>query len=81
MPERDLDPLGRALLERRDRQLVEARGQIYEQRGDEPITVAVVYGSHHIPQVYASLLVTYGYRPGEPDWLTAVVAHRTRAVH
>lgn len=74
MPHHDLGPVGRALLERRDRQLVEALGQIHRQRHDEPITVAVVYGAGHIPEVYASLLVEYGYRPGEPEWLTAIVA-------
>lgn len=80
MPHYDLGPVGRAMLERRDRHLIEALGQIHLQRQHESITVAVVYGAEHIPEVYASLLVHYGYRPGETEWLTAIVAvsHRDR---
>lgn len=74
MPHLDHGPVERAFLERRDRLLVDAIGQIHAQRRGEPITVAVVYGAGHIPAVYAELLVHLGYRPGEPQWLTAIVA-------
>lgn len=74
MPHLDHDLVDRAMLERRDRLLVDALGQIHAQRRGEPITVAVVYGAAHIPAVYAALLVHHGYRPGEPQWFTSMVA-------
>lgn len=70
MPERDHNEFDRVMLARRDRMLVEELGRIHEDRRREPITVAVVYGAAHMRTVYAELLVTYGYRPLEPEWLT-----------
>lgn len=74
MPHLDHGRMERAMLERRDRLLVDALEQIHAERRRERITVAVVYGAGHIPAVYAALLVHHGYRPGKPQWLTAIVA-------
>lgn len=72
MPHLSHGPVDRAVLDRRDQLLVDTVAQIHARHRDEPITVAVVYGAHHIPAVYAALLVHHGYRPGEPQWITAM---------
>lgn len=70
--ERDGDPLA-AVNDRRDRMLLDALARIHEHRGQEPITVAVVYGASHIPAVAAALFSRFGYRPREAEWITVVV--------
>ena len=42
---------------------------IHQQRSQEPISVAVVYGAGHIPAVVRSL-ARYGYRASSAEWLT-----------
>jgi hypothetical protein len=71
-PNHHLHPIEHALRARRDRQLVAALDGIHDQHHDEPLTVAVVYGAAHIPEVYTHLFARYQYRPGEPEWLTAL---------
>ena len=42
---------------------------IHQQRSQEPISVAVVYGAGHMPAVVRSL-ARYGYRASSAEWLT-----------
>ncbi|HET6214891.1 MAG TPA: hypothetical protein VFE14_18630 [Micromonosporaceae bacterium] len=56
----------------RDGRLLAALCRIHEQRGDEDIEVAVVYGAAHIPAVVHGLMDRYGYRARSADWLTVV---------
>ncbi|MFD0857065.1 hypothetical protein ACFQ07_32955 [Actinomadura adrarensis] len=63
-------PVAQAMTDRRDQLLLDALGKIYAERGEEPITVAVVYGAGHIPAVAAGLRDRYGFRPREAEWLT-----------
>lgn len=56
----------------RDRRLLAALDKIHEERRDEPITVAVVYGADHVPAIAAGLQ-RHGYRPREAEWLTVCV--------
>jgi hypothetical protein len=64
-------PIARALGNRRDQTLLAALGKIHDERRDEPITVAVVYGAAHIPAA-ASGLLRHGYRPRKAEWLTVL---------
>ncbi|MBC6465268.1 hypothetical protein [Actinomadura alba] len=66
-------PIRDALSSRRDQMLLDALGKIHADRGDEAITVAVVYGAGHIPAVTAGLRDRYGYRPRGAEWLTIYV--------
>ena len=57
------------LVENRDSLLVEALDAIHQQRSQEPISVAVVYGAGHMPAV-VRYLARYGYRASSAEWLT-----------
>jgi hypothetical protein len=57
------------LVEDRDALLVEALDAIHQQRSQEPMSVAVVYGAGHMPAVVRSL-ARYGYRASSAEWLT-----------
>jgi hypothetical protein len=48
---------------------VRALDTIHQQRSQEPISVAVVYGAGHMPAVVRSL-ARYGYRASSAEWLT-----------
>jgi hypothetical protein len=63
------DPLTAALLATRDTVLIQALTAIHEQRQDEPITVAVVYGAGHIPRIATSLMIYHGYRVRHTEYL------------
>ncbi|MEV0718157.1 hypothetical protein [Asanoa sp. NPDC050611] len=56
----------------RDERLLAALCRLHEDRGDEPIEVAVVYGAGHTTPVVLGLMKRYGYRPRSADWLTIV---------
>jgi len=58
------------VLDQRDARLLDALAAIHEQRGAEPIKVAVVYGAGHMPAVVQGLWARYGYRPRAAEWLT-----------
>ncbi|PWI12649.1 hypothetical protein DI272_43435 [Streptomyces sp. Act143] len=67
------DPIGHAMSDRRDERLLGALGEIYAERADEPIRVAVVYGAGHVPAIVSGLMDRYGYRPRDAQWLTVMV--------
>jgi hypothetical protein len=58
------------LLDRRDALLAAALDEILEQRRDEALDIAVVYGAAHMPALTRYLLARYGFRPREAEWLT-----------
>jgi hypothetical protein len=58
------------LVDRRDAKLVEALATIHDERQDEQLDVAVVYGAEHMAAVVHQLAARYGYRPRSAEWLT-----------
>ena len=60
---------------RREHMLLDALTTIHEQRNDQPVAVAVVYGAAHAPVVAAGLMIRHGYRVREAQLLT--VFHST----
>ncbi|MDT7841990.1 hypothetical protein [Streptomyces justiciae] len=67
------DPVEHAMCDRRDERLLGALGEIYAERADEPIRVAVVYGAGHVPAIVSGLMERHGYRPCEAQWLTVMI--------
>jgi hypothetical protein len=63
------EALEQLIVNERDRLLLDALASIHEQRRDEPIAVAVVYGAAHMRAVVHYLSARFGYRPVEADWL------------
>ena len=63
------DVLQELLVDDRDALLVRALDTIHQQRSQEPISVAVVYGAGHMPAVVCSL-ARYGYHASSAEWLT-----------
>ena len=63
------DAFQELLIDDRDALLVRALETIHQQRSQEPIRVAVVYGAGHMPAVVRSL-ARYGYRASSAEWLT-----------
>jgi hypothetical protein len=61
---------GEALLGERDQRLLDALFRLHDERKDQKIEVAVVYGAGHVPAVVHGLAVRHGYRPAAADWLT-----------
>ncbi|MFC6020844.1 hypothetical protein ACFP2T_32325 [Plantactinospora solaniradicis] len=61
--------LERALSGERDDRLLAALRRLHEERGDEAIEVAVVYGAGHVPAIVTGLM-RHGYRPRSGEWLT-----------
>jgi hypothetical protein len=53
---------------RRDDRLLAALRQIHEDRGDDAIEVAIVYGAGHVPAIVRGL-GSLGYRPRSSEWL------------
>jgi len=64
-------PLGKAMSVERDRRLVEALGELHEQRSEESITVAVAYGAAHVPAI-VEYLTSRGYFVRSATWLTVI---------
>jgi hypothetical protein len=62
-------PSSRLILDERDKLLLDALASIHEQRRNEPIEVAVVYGAAHMRAVVHYLSIRFGYRPADADWL------------
>jgi hypothetical protein len=63
------DALKELVVDDRDALLVQALDGIYQQRSQEPISVAVVYGAGHMPAVVRHL-ARYSYRASSAEWLT-----------
>lgn len=63
------DALEGFLVDGRDALLTRALDAIHQQRSQEPISVAVVYGAAHMPAV-VRYLARYGYRASSAEWLT-----------
>lgn len=61
----------KVIIDERDEELIRHLDRIHEERHDEPITVAVVYGAGHMPAVIRAL-ARLGYRPRSATWLTAI---------
>jgi hypothetical protein len=59
-----------AMLGDRDQRLLDALSRLHDERQDEKIEVAVVYGAGHVPAVVHGLTARHGYRPASADWLT-----------
>jgi hypothetical protein len=65
--------LTRWLIDERDDELLAALAEIHANRAAEPIDVAVVYGSAHLPAVVRGLAERFGYHPQRGgEWLTAI---------
>lgn len=58
------------LLDDRDALLVAALDAIHQQRSQEPISVAVVYGAEHLRAVVRALSARHGYRAVGAEWVT-----------
>jgi hypothetical protein len=65
------DPLVTALSGERDRRLLRALGALHEERSQDNLTVAVVYGARHVP-VVVDYLRERGYFVRSADWLTVI---------
>lgn len=63
---------------RREQVLLEALTALHDQRHDEPVAVAVVYGAGHVPVVAAGLMSRHGYRVREAQLLTVFHARHAR---
>ena len=57
------------LVNERDKPLLKALASIHQERSQEPISVAVVYGARHVPAVVTALHAL-GYRHRTAEWLT-----------
>ncbi|WP_144128235.1 hypothetical protein [Catellatospora sichuanensis] len=57
----------------RDQRLLAALYRLHEERGDEPIEVAVVYGAGHVAVIVEGLTTQLGYKARSADWLTVAV--------
>ncbi|GAB3882242.1 hypothetical protein GCM10029964_039690 [Kibdelosporangium lantanae] len=66
-PETGVD---RLITDDRDALLVEAVTRIHEERRDEPVDVAVVYGAEHVPPLVTYLMKAFGYVVTDSDWIT-----------
>lgn len=58
------------VLDQRDQLLIKALTELHEQRCQEPITVAVVYGAGHIGAVVHALSSMYRYVARDGEYLT-----------
>jgi hypothetical protein len=50
---------------------VAALDRIHEERCEEAIQVAIVYGAGHMPAVVHHLSRRFGYRASDADWMIA----------
>ncbi|MEV6107199.1 hypothetical protein AB0M28_21190 [Streptomyces sp. NPDC051940] len=66
------------VLRDRDRKLIAVLERLHEERQEEPLSVAVVYGAAHMPGVVRHFTGAHGYRPGSAEWLTVFGARYER---
>jgi hypothetical protein len=64
------ESIDRVIVDDRDVALLDALSTIHEDRCDEAIDVAVIYGAAHMPAVIHGLLNRHGYRARGAEWLT-----------
>ncbi|MEV5610931.1 hypothetical protein [Streptomyces sp. NPDC052225] len=62
-----------AMTDHRDRRLLAVLGRVIDERADERIRVAVVYGADHVPAIVAGLMDRHDFRPRDAEWLTVYV--------
>ncbi|MEY9893993.1 hypothetical protein ABIA31_007675 [Catenulispora sp. MAP5-51] len=63
------DPLAALIMDTRDKLLVDELLRIHAEHHDEPMTVAVVYGAHHMRAVTSALNAVHGYRARDAEWV------------
>lgn len=61
-----------AFRDERDARLLAALFKLHKSRSAERISVAVVYGACHVPDLVHQLAGRLGYRPCSAEWITAV---------
>jgi hypothetical protein len=66
-PETGVD---RLITNDRDALLVEAVTKIHEERRNEPVDVAVVYGADHVPPLVTYLMSALDYVVTDAEWIT-----------
>jgi hypothetical protein len=72
--ERDpLPDVSRVVTDERDALLVSALDELHDQRSQEAITVAVVYGAMHMRAVVNEFSAPHGYVVRGGDWLTVML--------
>jgi len=64
--------LTHAMLDERDERLLDCLSRLHEERGEEKIEVAVVYGAGHVPAIVHGLQQRFGYVARVGEWLTVV---------
>jgi hypothetical protein len=64
-------PLMTALTAERDRRLLQALGTLHEEKSQDNLTIAVVYGAQHVP-IVVEYLRKRGYFVRSADWLTVI---------
>ncbi len=64
------ESIERVVVDDRDALLLAALSKIHDDRCDEAIDVAVIYGAAHMPAVIHGLLDRYEYRARGAEWLT-----------
>lgn len=69
-PGQPWESIDRVIVDDRDVALLDALSKIHEDRCDEAIDVAVIYGAAHMPAVIHGLLNRHGYRARGAEWLT-----------
>jgi hypothetical protein len=65
-----MDELLALLGEQRDKLLITQMDEIHRQRKHEAITIAVVYGAHHVAPVVHAMRALHGYSVRSAEWLT-----------
>lgn len=63
-------PFIRLLVDARDVRLLAALDRIHEERCNEAIQVAIVYGARHMPAVVRHLRRRFGYWARDAEWMT-----------
>lgn len=62
--------MNKTFIRDRDKALVSALAEIYQERHDRNEVVGIVYGAAHMPAVIEALSTRFGYRAVGADWLT-----------
>jgi hypothetical protein len=60
----------RLVKDERDALLIKAMAEIHEERQNERIDVAIVYGAAHVPPVVTYMMAALGYVVMGAEWIT-----------